>query len=690
MSQDVLLTNPAQRFEFENCYAALTAGEFTIGNAWIERRWQIKDGLLYASSFRDRTLNYEWLARPTEQPSPYFGPGGQAELQISARTGQASPVEAPSLVVELVSAGTSAKITYRFQIFPAARGVTIQTEVENSAGPTGPAAPELSSPATGELPSGIEQDEAAKASQAAAPRPDILEQFELADRHVRLTQIIFRDQTDDHNELIFENEWLLHPSEKLLRLEGSLFRLENTLTGAGLIFLKQAPLPYARPVKTAYDFEVAQTRQTTTLTFCGHGLDSEPGAGYPAVALAYTNGRYVEALQTYQRQLRFYHPQRDGQFLTNTWGDRGRDGRISENFLKLEIEAASRLGADVIQIDDGWQYGTTANSVNRSNNGVWEDFWAANQAFWSHHPDRLPNGLAPLIASARQKGLKFGLWFAPDSTNDFANWSLDAATIVNFYRELGINFIKIDAVKLRSKAGERNLGLFYKTVMEETGGEVVFDTDVTAEVRPGYLGQLATGPIFIENRYTDWHNYFPHQTLRNLWKLAHYIDPLRMRIEFLNHTRHTDLYANDLLAPATYSPAYLFAITMFASPLGWFEVSNLPPRYFEEVAPLASLWKAHRQRLAQGIITPLGHPPDGTQWTGFASVNETRGEGYLLVFRELNDRKYGLFELPVSPGKIQSVGILWGNGLVRLEESGVRLEIDAPQQFLFVHFTFTK
>ena len=38
MSQDVLLSNPSQQFEFEGCYASLTSGEFIAGNAWIERR----------------------------------------------------------------------------------------------------------------------------------------------------------------------------------------------------------------------------------------------------------------------------------------------------------------------------------------------------------------------------------------------------------------------------------------------------------------------------------------------------------------------------------------------------------------------------------------------------------------------------------------------------------------------------
>ena len=56
-------------------------------------------------------------------------------------------------------------------------------------------------------------------------------------------------------------------------------------------------------------------------------------------------------------------------------------------------------------------------------------------------------------------------------------------------------------------------------MLQESGGRVVFDLDVTAEIRPGYFGVPDVGPIFIENRYTDFHRYWPHQgTLRNLRK----------------------------------------------------------------------------------------------------------------------------------------------------------------------------
>ena len=71
-------------------------------------------------------------------------------------------------------------------------------------------------------------------------------------------------------------------------------------------------------------------------------------------------------MQTYQRQLRAYEAPHDGMFLSNTWGDRSRDARLNQEFMLKEIAAGARLGVDVVQIDDGWQKGRTANSARES------------------------------------------------------------------------------------------------------------------------------------------------------------------------------------------------------------------------------------------------------------------------------------------------------------------------------------
>jgi len=188
----------------------------------------------------------------------------------------------------------------------------------------------------------------------------------------------------------------------------------------------------------------------------------------------------------------------------------------------------------------------------------------------------------------------------------------------------------------------------------------------------------------VENRYTDWHRYWPHQTLRNFWKLAQYVDPVRLRMEFLNPDRNAALYQDDPLAPARYTPACLFATTMFGSPLGWFESSSLSPAFVAEAAPLIAEWKKQRDALYQGTIVPVGEAPDGVTWTGFESTSVDGRSGYLLVFRELNgDEDWtaprGLF---ASGG--YRVQVLGGKGSVTPSKRGFDVSIPDPLGFVWV------
>lgn len=47
--------------------------------------------------------------------------------------------------------------------------------------------------------------------------------------------------------------------------------------------------------------------------------------------------------------------------------------------------------------------------------------------------------------------------------------------------------------------------------------------DETAGRRGGYHYLNEYGNLFLENRYTDWTNYYPYTTLRNLWMLSKYV-----------------------------------------------------------------------------------------------------------------------------------------------------------------------
>lgn len=658
--------------EFKSCHARWTEQELVLGNAHFERRWSVKNGLLTAVSLRDLDANLEWVAKPANRPAPC--PANQAfqgtrRLSVVTRTGCVRPVEEESLLVEVTVAGSPA-LAYRFQLFPEARGATMQFAV---AGGTEPGQRTPAAPGASETPSGIELN---PANPAGKEEGDSLEDLLLAPQHLRFTQAILLDQTDIHNELLFENEWLLLPNEAPLKLPGNVFFVEDTRTQAGLVFLKLGPLPHARPVKSDWD----------ALMLAGPRRLRFTGAEYPFVLLAYHGGRAgrIEALQTYQRQLRRYDPQRDAMFLSNTWGDRSRDARINEEFMRKEIDAGARLGVDVVQIDDGWQKGHTANSVKGK--GVWNGYWAADPDFWQPDPQRFPGGLAPVVQAAKAKGMKFGLWFGPDSSNEAGNWQKDAARILELHRQQGIDYFKLDSVKAITTGTEQNLRRFWDQVQQQSEGRVVFDLDVTAEIRPGYFGAPDVGPIFVENRYTDFHRYWPHQTLRNLWKLAQYVDPLRLRMEFLNNTRKTELYPDDPLAPEHYSPDCLFATIMFANPLGWFECSNLPDDFVASVSKVAATWKRERSRLFAGTIIPIGAAPDGVAWTGFASVQRDRRSGYALVFRETNAQAEWSTELPLFANEKCQLAVLAGTG--KAEWSANRLTVSIPQQRQYLWLKF--
>ncbi|HTL30109.1 MAG TPA: alpha-galactosidase, partial [Tepidisphaeraceae bacterium] len=578
-----------------SCRFEFTGEELLIANRHIERRWKLHHGALYATSFVNLETGTDWITKSLKIAAPIVTkPSGDPNPTIAV-TWSDQPLlpvgQQDGLVVELL-VGESKEATYRFEIFDRSAGVTmtIISSRGPSETPTTEPAPKQLTAATG-----IEKNPAsAPASTAPADDwpDDLLEVFQLGQPHLRLVATRLVDQTDLHNNLVFEEEWLMHPAEMRIELIGNVFAIENILTGEGLVFLKHAPLPHARPIKCAADC----VTRNAIISFRGHGIGPEGGAGYSFALLAYTGGAEGRtlALHRHQRQFHTYLRGRDGQMLTNTWGDRSQDTRVNEKFMLQEIAAAKTLGADVVQIDDGWQSGRTGNWARPG--GRWESFWN-DPAFWKPNPQRFPHGLEPIVKAATDAGLKLGLWYAPDSANDFENWNRDADQLLEFHRSLGINFFKLDGVKIRSKTGEIHFHQFVDRVLRDSGGAIVMDLDVTAQTRPGYFGMLQSGPVFVENRYTDWHRYWPHHTLRNLWMLAKVVEPQRLRMEFLNNARNADKYKNDPLAPIEYPPAYLFATVMLSSPLGWFEVSKLPPKYIDEVAKLSAIWKEHREAI---------------------------------------------------------------------------------------------
>ncbi|HBK32221.1 MAG TPA: alpha-galactosidase, partial [Porphyromonadaceae bacterium] len=183
--------------------------------------------------------------------------------------------------------------------------------------------------------------------------------------------------------------------------------------------------------------------------------------------------------------------------------------------------------------------------------------------------------------------------------------------------------------------------------------------DVTADKRFGYLYKNEYGNIFLENRYTDFGNYYPYWTLRNLWCLSKYVPAQNLQIEFLNKWRNENIYKNDTFAPKSYDFEYLFAITMMAQPLAWMEAHNLPAEAFS-LGKVIEKYRTIQQDIHKGDILPIGEKPDGRSWTGFQSLQDN--QGYFLVFRELNDQANSMMKTWLKPGAKIRLKYLLGNG----------------------------
>lgn len=663
-----------RHFALGQSYASLTGDHFVVGNSHIRREWRIDHGRLFATSFRDLDTNVEWIGIPSQSASPT--PPMEIKTDDVSLRGASSvfgPTEAESLRVELETKGPEATVDYEFQVFPAATGIRMWIAVKG---------------------------ESATQSPAVAHGPnerqdiDALEHLQITSPHLRFTQIILHDRTDQHNELVFENKWLLQSNEASQHLAGNIFIIENTLTGDGLVFLKEAPQPESRPIQTpcdvlfsgsgmvVHDKQAPKQKTSFKFSFYGNGF-LENGEGYPFVLLSYHGGRMgrIAALQQYQRQIRQYVPGRDGLLVSNAWGDRSRGSNLSEQFVHKEIDAAKSLGVDLVQIDDGWQAGRSQDFNTPS--GSEQSRWKPDSHVWDVNAERFPHGLSSSIHYAEKQGIKLGLWYSPNSSSNFTNWQSDADELLNLHKNDGISAFKLDMVKIPSKEGEQNYRLLLSKVLTQSSGQVLLDLDVTADTRQGYFGNIAAGPLFVENRYTDAHSYWPHQTLRNLWELSQYVDPVRLRMEFLNSERNVSLYPNDPLAPVHYDPGCLFATTMFASPLGWFENSGLSPSYIRAAAPVIAAWKKERESIYRGTILAIGDAPDGVQWTGFASVAAGGQGGYLLLFRELNQNS--TWNVPGSifaPAQYR-IKALSGGGSVVQTGDGFRVTIPKPLGFVW-------
>lgn len=632
--------------QYEDCYVTLTEGKLSIGNRTLERVWDMGRDIPTVESLRNKNTgkqwisisdNQDWLEYPEEKYAFYkkgITDGARRSLRVHAETDDDCGIGRKALRAVVSLEYDRFLVEWIHLIYPGTPVLRSMMQVTRK--------------------EGITIQEEAEACEwkgvvfnAEELSDDFYDSFPVVPRHCEWENVKFIDYTDDNDNLVECIHGILTRRE-FRYMYGNILLVTDVLEGEGITFIKEGPTPCSYLGDTKSDFYVKGKNVFTT----GWGLEerdfrkAKTITGYGGAIVLWdtdVQNKYL-SLNRYHRVRHDFIPERDAFLMSNTWGDMSSDGKISESFLLDELKRAKEIGINLYQIDDGWQKGTTANSVNANAPGfdaAWgEGYYKADPGFWSVNDTRLPNGLEPVAAYARENGIRLGLWFSPDSDNEFENWERDAGVLLDLHKKYGIAAFKIDGVRLTSKVSEDNLTKLLQRVVTESDGALFFNMDVTAGTRSGFFGRVQYGSLFVENRFTGrfgpYPNYFPHRTLRNLWMLSRYYPANRLQMEFVNVKRNAELYGDDPLAPACCGLEYSFAVTMFANPLAWMELTGLDKESADLLHDIIPAYQKIQGDILAGRILPVGEEPNGTKWTGFQSLR-AEGEGYLLLIKEYND-----------------------------------------------------
>lgn len=637
--------------ELKGCHVSLTDDILTIENAFISRRYQWNNGDIKSLSIIDKQTNHQWKINNTKPDAIFPNSSKPSNGKLEVHQVAATTINNAYLEAECITDLGALKVKRVFRIYPRCPAIACTFYLRGSIGANWGAV----SKNQGDL----QNVETISDNKKSAPGITVMQQLALPGHNWYLKAVQFFDTTDQNNNLVQTYDQLPYRADS--RLIGNLLFANEGLTDNGIFILKEAPTSSVQLNYPGFDFIASITNlQTVGIGVLPQDIDKEKWLRCYGFVTGVTSGGELGqllALRIYQEQVRKHLPGRDDMILMNTWGDRSQDKHIGEKFTLNELQAAHRLGITHFQIDDGWQTGRSSASVfgGGSLNNIW-----ANPNYWKPDKIKFPNGLLPLTQLAEKLGIKLCLWFNPSKDSSYAHWRDDAKALIDLYR-MGINTFKIDGVQVMDKKGEINLRSMFDTVISVSHNQVIFNLDVTAGRRYGYHYFNEYGNLFLENRYTDWGNYYPHWTLRNLWMLARYVPPQNLQIEFLNNFRNVNKYAaDDVLAPSKVSFEYGFAITMMAQPLAWMEATGLPEKAFS-TAPVIKKYQTIQSDIHKGKIFPIGNEPSGMSWTGFQSI-KSNNTGYLLVIRENNKNATGFLQTWLPPGKKVKLTVVLGSG----------------------------
>lgn len=127
----------------------------------------------------------------------------------------------------------------------------------------------------------------------------------------------------------------------------------------------------------------------------------------PPVAYTYSDEGKSGVSRNYHkwaRNHRIAHGTEPRKILLNSW--EGVYFDINEEGMAQMMEDIASMGGELFVMDDGW-FGVKYPRNNDS----------TSLGDWTVDTNKLPNGIQGLIDTAKEKGVKFGIWIEPEMTN---------------------------------------------------------------------------------------------------------------------------------------------------------------------------------------------------------------------------------------------------------------------------------
>lgn len=666
------------KFNFCDCYAVYENNLLTIGNDLIERQISLENGIPSSVYVLNKKTGYKFVSSDNRKSVMFGIPGfdfASSRVSVYATTDTRHGFSNESMTVSVHFEKENRAVYALFRIYPDSAFISTSLSLNGVFG------------------YGVKTEVCEDEYAGYQKRHDeCVEAVSINEEHLKVTEVEFFDFTDVRNNAVRKRERLAFfwsPTTEDI-YKGQIFVMDAYTKKNCLVMVKEAPCAYGRFCDSKYDLK-CEIRENARIK--GFGVDFSGEKQFtPDVALYYATigvaQDFDSAADGYKKYYRLEWKEGDkGTFImSNTWGDRHGDSRICHDFMVKEADAGKKIGVDIIQLDDGWQTGITANSFLKKNkdDGVWgSGLYKSCPNFWEPAKHKFPEGFKKTSEYIVSKGAHIGLWFSPDFDNDYENVDKDIETLVGLYKNYDITFFKIDGVNIVNKKMEANLVKLIETVHARCDGNVSFDLDITGnQKRWGYLTNKHYGNLFLENRYSTALNYYPFTTLRQIWLLSEFLPTQKFQIEVLNRQLAKEMYnQKDFLAPANYTEDYCFAIAMFACPLLWTEMSNLEKEDSEALTKVAKVHKKIKKDMANLVVKPIGNEPDGLVFSGFTALDEN-GKGYALLFRDCTAKTTHTFKKVL--GKDASIEPMYSNFDCSAECINGDIRFKAPTKRSFI------